>query len=139
MAQETKTQDNVTRMEHERITRITRNFRWAKPYGELAYETIESIEFNEDVPRKAILAEQILLGIKVKQVTLMEALADGALSEEAYYEFMKGTHTQFIRGLKLITEVREDYLDAMEAVKSVSFIREELVRLGIMKKKQKKE
>ena len=126
------------RMEHERLTAIRRTFRYSTEFARQVYELTETLQFNEDVPRQAIKAEEIFLGLKVKQLVLEDAKADGNLTEEEYLEYMKGTYIQLVKGLKLIREVKDEYIDAVECVNSVRFITEELTKLGLMGSKKKK-
>ncbi|PGT89892.1 hypothetical protein [Bacillus thuringiensis] len=129
-------EETVT-MVHERITTITREFKWATAYNKEGYVHRESMQFNEDVPRKAVTAETILLALKVKHLVLDDARADGLVSEEEHLDLLKGGVVQLKRAMGYLKDVKEDYTDFAEANQLAKDLFMELVELGIIKKKQK--
>ncbi|MFV1457395.1 hypothetical protein [Bacillus mycoides] len=131
-------EEQTMRMTHEKLTSITKEFKWGLAYGVAGYTHRESMQFNEDVPRKAITAESILLGIKVKHLVLEEARVCGHLEEEEHLKLLKGSVPLLKRATELLKDVVDDYLDYAEAKDSVKAIVAELTEYGIIKKKEKK-
>ncbi|WP_460271677.1 hypothetical protein [Bacillus sp. NEAU-Y102] len=130
-------EEQVVRMEHERITSITKEFKWGLPYGVAGYTHRESMQFNEDVPRKAVTMESILLGLKVKHAVLEDARLDGHLTEEEHTNYLKGSVEQLKRAMTLLKELDGIYLDFAEAKESGKEIHRDLVKYGVIKKKPK--
>ena len=130
-------EEQTMRMTHERLTSITKEFKWGLAYGVAGYTHRESMQFNEDVPRKAVTAESILLGIKVKHLVLEEARACGHLEEEEHLKLLKGSVPMLKSATELLNEVGDDYIDFEEAKDSIKSIVAELRDYGVIKKKKK--
>lgn len=128
--------EQTLQMIQERITTITREFKWGTEYAKVGYIRRESMQFNEGVPRKAIQAEDLILSIRVKHAVVEEAFNNGDMEKEEFYRYLRGSVQPLQQAIELLREVKVSYLDAPEAVEVTKDIVTLLAKHGIVKQKK---
>ncbi|KLA04821.1 hypothetical protein CN495_08815 [Bacillus thuringiensis] len=127
--------EQTVQMIQERITTITREFKWGTEYAKVGYVRRESMQFNEGVPRKAIQAEDLILSIRVKHAVVEEAFNNGDMEVEEFHRYLRGSVQPVQQAITLLREIKESYLDAVEAAEATKGIISLLAKHGIVKQK----